>query len=150
MEVVHTQGSDERFVQLCVQLDDFLNELVGGEKQRAQYAQYNTLQDIHDVVLIIDSGDAVGCGGIKRYDDNTAEVKRVFVDKNYRKKHYGSTIIKELENIARTKGFTRLILETGKPLVGAMKMYEKLGFGIIDNYGPYVDLKESICMEKVL
>lgn len=43
MHIVITNGSDERFVMLCKKLDDYLNEMVGGEKQRQEYVQYNSL-----------------------------------------------------------------------------------------------------------
>lgn len=48
MNVLVTDGTDERFVLLCQKLDECLNDLVGGEKQRVQYVQYNTLDDIHE------------------------------------------------------------------------------------------------------
>ena len=54
-----------------------------------------------------------------------------------------------LEEKAKEKGFIRFILETGAPLVAAMHLYKSIGFTVIANYGPYRDLTESICMEKI-
>nr|WP_319490009.1 hypothetical protein [uncultured Caproiciproducens sp.] len=50
----YTNGANKDFILLCKMLDDNLNEIVGGEKQRRQYTQYNTLENIKDVVLIYD------------------------------------------------------------------------------------------------
>lgn len=150
MNVLVTDGKDERFVLLCQKLDECLNDLVGGEKQRVQYVQYNTLDDIHDVVLIMEGDSAVGCGSFKHYDKEIAEVKRVFVNESYRGKRYGRVILENLEKLAKMKGYKKLILETGKPLVSAMHLYQGLGYHIIENYGPYVNMTESVCMEKVL
>jgi Acetyltransferase (GNAT) family. len=90
MELIHTDGKDERFINLCRELDDFLNEIVGGKKQRDKYNQYNILADIHDVILVIEDGQAVGCGSFKRYNENVAEIKWVFVKKEYRRKEANS------------------------------------------------------------
>ncbi len=43
-----------------------------------------------------------------------------------------------------------MVLETGKPLLAAAGLYHKMGYKIIDNYGQYKDMKDSICMEKAL
>jgi hypothetical protein len=68
MDLVVTDGNDQRFVRLCRELDDYLNTVLCPEKQKEQYARYNTLEDIHDVVLLLVHGDAVACGGFKEYD----------------------------------------------------------------------------------
>ncbi len=90
MQIVFTNGSDERFINLCHELDEYLNHAVGGEKQRKEYAQYNALEKIHDVVLIIENGTAVACGGIKEYEPDTAEIKRVFTRESFRNRGYGN------------------------------------------------------------
>lgn len=150
MELIYTDGKDIRFINLCRELDDFLNEIVGGEKQREKYNQYNTLDDIHDVVLVIDNGQAVGCGSFKKYSENAAEIKRVFVKKGYRRKGLAKYIMQALEQRARNTGYIMLILETGNLLIAAMKLYSGIGYEIIANYGQYADMPESICMAKQL
>ncbi len=150
MEIIRTNGCDERFFLLCQKLDEYLDYIVGGKKQRSQYVQYNTLEDIHDVVLIVDKENLVGCGSFKRYEEEVAEIKRVFVDESYRGRKCGLAIMKELEIIAREKGYKKLILETGKPLWQAAHLYEGLGYKVINNYGPYIHMEDSICMEKLL
>ena len=79
MRIIHTDGKDKRFENLCCELDKYLNNIIGEEKQQDQYNRYNTLEDIHDVILITDKNDVLACGGFKRYDEFTAEVKRIYV-----------------------------------------------------------------------
>jgi len=150
MNIIVTDGKDDRFHKLCDQLDEYLDNAVGIEKQRSQYVQYNHLDDIHDVVLVIENEEAVGCGSFKKYTDSTAEIKRIFVCKKCRGKKYGQAIIRQLEKMASDKGFKRLILETGISLVHAGIMYHNIGYHDIENYGQYKDMKDSICMEKNL
>jgi len=150
MQIIFTNGSDERFINLCHELDEYLNHAVGGEKQRKEYAQYNTLEKIHDVALVIEDGAAVACGGIKEYEPDTAEIKRVFTREGFRNRGYGKSIIRALEERAQNNGYSKLILETGLLLKEAISMYTALGFYVIRNYGPYASMTESVCMEKRL
>ena len=150
MRFEYTDGYSKDFIELCHGLDDFLNELVGGEENRSEYIQYNKLDDIHDVVIAYDNDIPAGCASFKKYDDENAEVKRVFVKKEYRGQGISLELMKMLEERAREKGFKYFILESGEPLVAAMALYRKIGYQVISNYGQYVDMEESICMKKKL
>ena len=146
--IEYTDGNDSRFIELCRQLDLFLTEIIGSDKQKTQYAQYNTLASIHDVVLVMEGDEAVGCGAIKQYDAHAMEMKRVFVKNECRHHGYGRIIVEALEILAKDKGFGKLILETGAPLIPAQKMYASCGFKPMDNYGQYEGMDSSVCMCK--
>jgi GNAT superfamily N-acetyltransferase len=150
MEIIHTNGTDPQFAELVRELDDYLSSLIGREKQKSKYDRYNTLEDIKDVVLILDGDKAAACGGIKRYDDTTAELKRVYTKEAYRRQGCGRLLMKALEDRAAGLGYKRLILETGRIMTSAVGFYENLGYKYIPNYGQYADIPESVCMEKTL
>lgn len=150
MRIVHTDGTNKDFIELCTQLDHHLNEMVGGEKQRSQYTQYNTLESIHDVIVIYRDELPVACGSFKLYAEQVAEVKRVFVQKEYRGQGLAKKIMGLLEEKAKSQGFTSLILETGAMLNDAIGLYSSLGYERIENYGQYKHMKESVCMRKHL
>lgn len=150
MRFEYTDGYNKDFIVLCHELDKFLNELVGGEENRAEYIQYNKTDDIHDVVIAYENDIPVGSASFKKFDDETAEVKRVFVKKEYRGQGISNELMRMLEQRAREKGFRYFILESGEPLVSAMALYRKIGYKIIPNYGQYVDMKDSVCMKKKL
>ncbi len=113
MRYLYTDGRNPDFIELCHGLDDFLNELVGGEEKRAEYIQYNQLEDIHDVIVAYDDAVPVGSAGFKKYDDECAEVKRVFVKQEYRGKGISNKLMELLEDAAREQGYRYLILESG-------------------------------------
>ena len=138
MRFEYTDGNNKDFIELCHGLDDFLNELVGGEENRAD--------DIHDVIIAYDDDIPVGSASFKKYDDECAEVKRVFIKQEYRGKGISNTLMELLENAARKQGYHYLILESGEPLVAA----RKIGYKVIPNYGQYKDMPDSICMRKEL
>ena len=62
----------------------------------------------------------------------------------------GSKLVSLLIEWARELGYKRMILETGELLVESCAVYNKLGFQVIPNYGPYVNMPESLCMAKDL
>jgi GNAT superfamily N-acetyltransferase len=148
MEFIYTNGYNKDFIELCNLLDTYLNDLVGGEANRSEYLQYNTLDDINDVVLAYENNYPIGCASFKYYDEGIAEVKRVFIKKEYRRKGISEFLMRRLEQRAAEKGYYKLVLETGAPLVEAMGLYNKIGFSVIENYGQYKCMKESICMGK--
>lgn len=150
MRFEYTDGCNKDFISLCHALDDFLNQLVGGEENRAEYIPYNTLDDIRNVIVVYDGDQAIGCASFKRYDEVCAEVKRVFICDEYRGKGISRELMKRLENLAREKGYDYFILESGEPLIAAMGLYRAIGYQVIPNYGPYVDMSESVCMKKKL
>ncbi len=150
MEIIWTDGADERFLALCAELDGHLNDAVGGETQRACYTPLNATVDIHDVVLLAEDGAALACGGFKRLDEYTTEMKRVFVRPTSRRRGLGRQVVCLLLGRAAAAGFQRMVLETGRVLAEACALYEAEGFVVIENYGPYRCMPQSICMEKRL
>ncbi len=84
------------------------------------------------VVARKNTGEIVGCGMLKRLDQDTGELKRVFVTKNARGSGAGRALIKARENAARRMGLKRLIADTLTPNVEMRNLYPKLGFVELD------------------
>ena len=126
MRFIYTDGGYSDFIELCRCLDEFLNELVGGEENRAEYIPYNQLEDIHDVIVAYDDDVPVGSAGFKKYDDECAEVKRVFVKQAYRGKGISNKLMELLENAARKQGYYYLILDLVNLLLQQWHCIEKL------------------------
>ncbi len=84
--------------------------------------------------LAIDAGRAIGCGGLKRHDATTAEMKRVYLDPSGRGKGAGRAIVEAILAAARAKGYSAICLDTLPHLVEAQALYRKLGFVEIPRY----------------
>ena len=56
----------------------------------------------------------VGMGALKDHGDGVGEVKRMFTLPEVRGKRVGSQLLQRIEALARDKGITRLVLETGE------------------------------------
>ncbi len=59
-------------------------------------------------------------------------------------------ILANLEDIARSLGATRLLLETGVRQPEAIRLYERSGFLRVEPYGEYIGSSLSVCMGKSL
>jgi len=147
--IIYSNGYNIDFVNLCKQLDGYFNEVNGIEKQEG-YNQYNTLSDITDVWIAYEDKTAIGCAAFKQYENKVAEVKRVFVKSEYRGKGISRELMKALESKALEKRYKSLILETGKNFKAAIGLYQSMGYAIIENFGQYKNMPESICMQKDL
>ncbi|MEX1307296.1 MAG: GNAT family N-acetyltransferase [Eubacteriales bacterium] len=150
MDIKYTNGRDTDFIRLCEELDAYLNRLAGGEINRKVYVPLNALDGINDVYVVYEEEFPIACGGFKHHCAGTAEVKRVFVSEAYRNKGIGKHVMRLLEAMAKTKGYKRLIVETGRDMPGANILYQTLGYSVIPNFGPYKNLPNSVCMEKNL
>jgi GNAT superfamily N-acetyltransferase len=146
--IKRTTSNDKDFVSLIQQLDHELwNEL---QEDQAQYDQYNKVPDLDTVVLLYVNGQPAASGCFKKYNDDTIEVKRMFVVKKHRGRGLSKTILTELESWAMEKGFKYAILETSIHFIPATTLYKSSGYKIIPNYDQYEGLTDSVCMKKEL
>ena len=74
----------------------------------------------------------------------------MFVHPKYRNKGIGLDILNELELWASELNYSECILETGKKQPEAIKLYTKAGYQIIENYGQYENIENSVCMKKTI
>jgi GNAT superfamily N-acetyltransferase len=96
-------------------------------------------------------GTAAGCGGLRRYDDGTGELKRMYVSPASRGRGVGRRVLEALEDRAQHRfGYGRLILETGVLQPEAMALYESAGYARIEPYGFYRTSPLSRCFAKTL
>ncbi len=94
---------------------------------------------------------AAGCGAVRRIDETTAEIKRMYVDPSVRGRGIGRELVAALESEARLLGVTRVVLETGTRLTRAIRMYEACGYERIPLFGEYLRSPEtSLCFGKTL
>lgn len=147
VSILRTDSKNQDFIDLVKDLDYYL-ALKDGE-EHTFYAQYNAITNLDHCIVLYENEIPAGCGAIKPFDANTAEVKRMFVDTQFRKKGYGDTVLNELEKWAKELGFDYTILETGKRQTEAVRMYDKT-YEIIPNYGQYIGVENSVCFRKKL
>lgn len=143
-----TDSENPQFQRLVAMLDADLALRDGNE--HAFYAQFNKIVTIRHVIVCYVDDKPISCGAFKKYDDEKAEIKRMFVLPEYRGHGIGLLILKELELWAAELNYTACILETGKKQPEAIRLYQKAGYSIIPNYGQYQNIENSVCMLKAV
>jgi putative acetyltransferase len=146
--IIRTQSTNTDFQELVKALDIDL-KIRDGE-DHAFYAQFNSIATIKHVVVAYDGNQAVGCGAIKPYDEQTMEVKRMYVKPEQRGKGIASIILTHLENWAIEQHYKKCLLETGIRQPEAIALYTKNQYNIIPNFGQYEGVTDSVCFEKHL
>ncbi len=137
--------------RLVAALDAGLAELYAPEQRFGPNLKAQHLEDGGGTFLVArDGGRAVGCGGIRLLDATTAEVKRMYVEPEYRGKGVGRAVLAGLEGAATQLGARRLVLETGIHQGAAIALYLQAGFTQTDCWGEYTTSPTSVCYEKNL
>jgi GNAT superfamily N-acetyltransferase len=96
-----------------------------------------------------DGDELVGHAAVRPFED-ALEVKRVYVRSDYRGQGLSKRLMLALEEIARERGASRLILQTGNRQVEAIALYLKIGYIPIDRFGLYESIPFFLCYGKTL
>ncbi|HEY4267925.1 MAG TPA: GNAT family N-acetyltransferase [Galbitalea sp.] len=104
------------------------------------------------VTFFVGRGDGVALGTAAVLDrgDGTGEIKRMFVSADARGRGLARSLLAAVEARASELGIHTLQLETGPLQHAAIALYQRSGYAIIPNFGPYAGDPHSICMEKAL
>lgn len=147
-KVLRTNSENCDFNWLIKHLDKELTISDGDD--HAFYDQFNKLDKIKHVVISSIAEKPVGCGALKKFDEDTVEIKRMFTLNEFRGIGSASTILNELETWASELNFKKCILETGINQPEAISLYKKCGYILTDNYGQYKGVETSLCFFKIL
>jgi GNAT superfamily N-acetyltransferase len=96
------------------------------------------------------AGEAVGCAGVRRIDDATAELKRMYVRPQARGRGIAKQLLAACEREARALGYGQLWLETGTMQPEAVTLYLTSGYEPIPAFGQYAGQSLSIHLGRAL
>ena len=85
------------------------------------------------VVAYLDD-EPVGCGGVKRLDDSSAELKRIYLAPAARGRGLGRRLLERLEQYACELGYELLRLDTGNLQPEALALFRSAGYEQIPDY----------------
>jgi GNAT superfamily N-acetyltransferase len=95
-------------------------------------------------------GVPAGCGAWRVHAPGVVEVKRVFVDRAFRRRGLAQTIMAVLEESAAAAGYRAVVLNSGRRQPEALAMYAALGYRAIPGYGLYADVPGAVFLGKQL
>ena len=146
LRLIRTNSTQADFQSLVQLLDAELHVRDGAD--HAFYAQFNKIDSIQHVLVAYVNDQAVGCGAFKPFNENTVEIKRMFVRPEFRGQRIAEQVLTALETWAGELGMTSCVLETGYKQPEAIRLYERSGYERIPNYGQYIGVENSVCMSK--
>lgn len=125
------------------------------EDSLRHFEEAGTFDDMNDVktnyenpggrfLVVLDAEKVIGSGALRRMDEETGELKRMWLLEDYHGQGIGFRLIQELFAFAREQGYIRVRLQTSPPQTRAIDFYRKLGFYEIPCYN---DEDNEISME---
>ncbi|MBA2243065.1 MAG: GNAT family N-acetyltransferase [Chthoniobacterales bacterium] len=142
---IHSEESEQVMAELWREVDELYGNdppsspaLTGMDTARAAF------------IVAREAGEVIGCGAIRPFTDEVAEVKRMFVRREARRAGVARAIMHVLEQIARENDFSAVCLETGLRQPAAIRSYESLGYRRIAGFGDYKGDPLSVCFGKSL
>lgn len=136
--------------QLIAELDTHLQALPYPQESRHALSIDKLLREA--VVFFVARYDErpAGCGGVKLFGAEYAEVKRMYVRPAYRGLGLAKSMLDHLAAYAQDRQVTVLRLETGIYQAEAIGLYERWGFQRRPPFGNYRDDPLSVYFEKRL
>lgn len=82
--------------------------------------------------VLEDDGKIAGTIGIKQDTEETAFLRRLFVEERHRRKGYGALLMDEALRFCRSKGYQKIAFQTTNRMAQAIELCKKKGFKKIE------------------
>ncbi|MER6693392.1 GNAT family N-acetyltransferase [Streptomyces minutiscleroticus] len=138
--VVHVPVSDPRVGPLLRELGDEYSARYGKDAhtELARYPDEEFTEPYGGLLLLLlEDGEPVAGGAFRRYDGNTAELKRIWTHSAHRRRGLARRVVAELEREAAARGYRRIFLTTGP------RQPEARGLYLATGYTPLFDLEAA-------
>ena len=125
---------------------EYTNMLIEGDPKFKEYleiqnydAELENLEDKYGLpygrlYLVYWNKALAGCIGLRKIDNSTCELKRLYIKPEFRKKGIGDFLVKKIIADAKEIGYTKMRLDTLPFLKGAERLYRRNGFYDIPCY----------------
>lgn len=95
----------------------------------------------------LDDGKLIGTCALRRMSDEIAELRRLWLLKEYHGQRIGYRLVQAAFALARMHGYRRVLLQTNQIQAEAVAFYRKVGFHEIPSYNPQSDDDLSLEIE---
>lgn len=96
---------------------------------------YNAKPEKRMYIIALDEEEQIiGGVGFTEYDafEKCAELQKLYLDDAAKGQGYGKQLIERIESLAKASGYERIYLETHTNLDTAIRLYEKMGYQLIE------------------
>lgn len=120
--------------ELAVEYDTRYGDLFsskGASEELSRYPAEEFAAPHGALIIIQENGESVAGGAFRRYDDQTAELKRIWTHSAHRRRGLARRVLAELEAEALRRGYTKLYLTTGPRQPEAKNLYLATGYAAL-------------------
>ena len=110
------------------------------------YKEYFNNSGVFKLIIEQSNRSIIACYGLYKINDNTCELRKMYLTKNMRGKGIGKKMMEDAFTEAKKLGYNKMILETNSVLKEAISMYKKFGF--IEYNPEYLSSRCNIGMYK--
>ena len=108
------------------------------------FYQYWTCVGARELYVAELDREPVGCCGYVRLNDDTAELKRLVVDRRVARQGIGRQLVKHVIDRCQSEGHMTLRLTTTESETAAQALYESIGFYVVKKEGQFLNTCELI------
>jgi polar amino acid transport system permease protein len=120
--------TDPEVEPLVAELTEEYFTRYGGNREMSRYPAAEFAPPGGALLILREHGESVAGGAFRRYDPETAEVKRVWTHSAHRRRGLARRVLAELEAEAKRRGYRRLYLTTGPRQPEAKGLYLATGY----------------------
>ena len=127
--------NDDLKLSLFEFTDKCFTELGKAFEPDGRHSFYKDIPLHFDTFICLTDGKTVkGTAAIKKLDDNTAELKALYLSSELRGEGWGYKLLDEAVNSARRSGYKRVVLDSMQKYESARRLYDRYGFKPIGRY----------------
>ena len=139
------------YTQMLVEADDRFRDYLALQHYDEEYLhpaqKYRKPEG--RLYIVLDGAYPAGCIGFRKLDENSCEMKRLYVRKAYRRQGIAKKLVEMILKDAEEAGYREMYLDTLPQLKDAIRLYEHSGFEITERYNDS-PLDTTIFMKKKL
>jgi GNAT superfamily N-acetyltransferase len=147
IEVRKAAADSPEAAELMRELSDILRRITGRGGEASFRVEDMEAPRSAFAIAYLD-GKPAGCGAIREFSPDTAELKRMYAREAGR--GVGKALLAFLEAEAARLAYSKIILETGTANENAVRFYLSNGYAVCENFGKYIGRNDSVCFHKML
>ena len=139
--------------ELAVEYDTRYGDLIGRKAAAEELIRYPAaeFEGPGGALLVIqENGESIAGGAFRKYDETTAELKRIWTSSAHRRRGLGRLVLAELEALALARGYSSLYLTTGPRQPEAKHLYLSTGYRPLFDLNVDPDTLEFLAFTKSL
>lgn len=113
-------------VAACLSVQNYDDEILHLEKKYGE--------PFGRLYIALCDGESAGCVALRKLDDESCEMKRLFVRPEHRGNRLGQKLVEKLITEARHIGYRHMYLDTLPFLDSAIRLYKQMGFYVTERY----------------